>query len=93
MFTEEKRITQEKETLEALKKEPATSMMLAVKTGILRCNLTRYLRKFEKQKKITVLKEAACKITGHRAKYYSANPDHFPTEPQKEMFNIDRCAV
>jgi len=93
IFTEEKRKAQTKRTLEALKKEPATSMMLSVKLKIIRANLTRYLAKFEKQGKVTVLKEAPCRITGHKAKYYSANPAHFKPEPQSELFKTEGCRV
>lgn len=89
MFTEEKRKVQTKRTLEALKKEPATSMMLSVKLNILRANLTRYLAKFERQKKIVVFKEEPCEITGHKAKYYSANPAHFKPEIQSELFEAE----
>lgn len=89
MFTEEKRKAQTKRTLEALKEEPATSMMLSVKLNIIRANLTRYLRKFEKQGKVTVFKEDAYEITGHRAKYYSANPAHFEPETQSSLFETE----
>lgn len=93
MFTEEKREAQTKRTLEHLKRHPATSAMLSARLGIMRCNLTRYLRKFEKQGKVTVLKEDACKITGHKAKYYSANPAHFKPEPQGSLFEAEGCRV
>jgi hypothetical protein len=86
MFTEEKRKAQTKRTLEALKEEPATSMMLSVKLNIIRANLTRYLAKFERHGKVTVLKEAPCKITGHKAKWYSANPVHFKPNLQTQLF-------
>jgi hypothetical protein len=89
MFTEEKRKAQTKRTLEALKEEPATSMMLSVKLNIIRANLTRYLAKFESQGKVTVFKEDACEITDHRAKYYSANPIHFKPQVQSELFETE----
>jgi hypothetical protein len=89
MFTEKKRKAQKKRTLEALIKEPATSLMLSVKLNILRSNLTRYLRKFEKQKKVVVLKQAPCEISGHNAKYYSANPIHFKPEAQSNLFETE----
>lgn len=86
MFTEQKKKSQKKRTLEALKRKPATSMMLSVELGILRANLTRYLREFEQQGKVVVLKEDACKKTGHKAKYYSARPEHFPKERTPDLF-------
>ena len=93
MFTKEKKRNQIQITLDALKESSATSMMLAKRTGILRSNLTRYLKKLEDQGKIIVVKEAPCKITGHKAKYYSAKPRDLPKEKQAGLFGPGRVTV
>lgn len=85
-MTLEKKKNQRLITLEALKEAPATSMMLAKRTGILRANLTRYLAKLEEEGKIAVVKEAPCSVTGHFAKYYSAKPEHLPKKQQVGLF-------
>lgn len=86
MMTQEKKKGQIRRTLDELKRDPATSMMLLVKTGILRANLCRYLAGLEKQGRITVVKEETCWITGHKAKYYSADPELIPKAGQAELF-------
>lgn len=75
-----------RQVLEELKKEPATSMMLSLRTGILRCNLTRYLAKLEQQGRVTVVKEDNCSVTGHKAKYYSSREEDFPPQTQSTLF-------
>jgi len=90
MMTPEKKKGQIRQTIEALKEQPMTSMMLSVKTGILRANLTRYLAKLERQGRVTVVYEKKCRITGHAAKYYSSNPAHFKPVSQPELFERER---
>lgn len=86
MFTKEKKKAQIRRTLDALKEAPATSLMLAKRTGILRSNLTRYLKKLEDQNKIVAIKEAPCELSGCKAKYYSAKPEHLPKECTPDLF-------
>lgn len=86
MMTPDKKKAQIQRTFEELKKEPATTMMLAKKTGILRANLTRYIAALEKRNKVTVVTQAPCEITGHVAKYYSSNSKYFRPKVQSEMF-------
>jgi hypothetical protein len=88
-----KKRVQIRQVLDELKKEPATSMMLSVQTGILRANLTRYLAKLERQHKIVVTTEKPCKITGHKAKYYSAKPAHLPKEITGDFFPVKAWGV
>lgn len=93
MMTEEKKKNQIKQTFDVLKEYPMTTKMIQVKTGIPRENLTRYIAYLEKRKKVTTVKKAACRITGHRAKYYSTDPEYFPKETQPELFPSEGCAV
>lgn len=86
MMTQSKKKNQIILTIEELKKAPATSMMLSVKTGIIRANLTRYLAKLEEQNKVIVVYEKPCKITGHKAKYYSAKPEDLPKVSTPDLF-------
>lgn len=88
-MNKEKKKAQIRRTIEALKEAPATSMMLAVSTGILRANLTRYLAKLEEQGRVIMIYEKPCKVTGYKAKYYSANPDHFSKEITPDLFPIE----
>ncbi|MBD3616661.1 MAG: hypothetical protein HUJ22_08810 [Gracilimonas sp.] len=92
MKNSKKRIQIQK-VLDELKQEPATSMMLSVRTGVLRCNCTRYLSKLEDQGKVTVVKEDNCSVTGHKAKYYSAREEDFPPQTQSSLFPNRGCRV
>lgn len=80
MFTEAKRKTQEQRVLNVITKAPATSLMLAVRLGILRSNITRYLYKWERQGKVAVVAIKKCPISKHKAKYYSAKPEDLPKQ-------------
>jgi hypothetical protein len=71
---------------ECLKERPMTTKMASIKTGIQRCNLTRYVADFEKRNLITVVDEKPCEITKHKAKYYSTDEAYFPSEKQPELF-------
>lgn len=92
-MNKEKKKAQIRRTIEALREAPATSMMLSVKTGILRANLTRYLAKLVEQGRIVMICEKPCKVTGYKAKYYSANPDHFPKEKTPDLFPVNNWGV
>lgn len=92
-MNKEKKKAQIRRTIEALREAPATSMMLSVKTGILRANLTRYLAKLEDQGMIVMTFEKPCKVTGYKAKYYSANPDHLPKESTPDLFPVNSWGV
>jgi Mn-dependent DtxR family transcriptional regulator len=93
VFTKEKKKAQQIRTIEALKIEPATSMMISKRLNIQRSNVTRHLYYLEKQGKVVVVKEEPCRITGYKAKYYSTNPIHFPKEKQSELFISGGCLV
>ncbi|MFH5885508.1 hypothetical protein ACG2F4_14450 [Halalkalibaculum sp. DA3122] len=71
---------------ECLKERPMTTKMASVKSGIQRCNLTRYVADFEKRGIITVVEEKKCEITKHKAKYYSTDPKYFKPKVQSSLF-------
>jgi len=75
------RDAQMKRFFQCLKERPMTT-----KTGIQRCNLTRYISEFERRGIVTTVKTDKCEITHHQAKYYSTDSEYFPPETQPELF-------
>jgi len=63
-----------------LKKEPQTMLQVSVKTGILRANICRYIRTLRKRKQVAVTKVGKCKISKHKAQYFTTDKDLFPVE-------------
>lgn len=64
----------------AFKQKPATMLMVSVETGILRANICRYVAAWQKQGSIQLLKHRLCKVSKHRAGYYTADTNLF-TQP------------
>ena len=80
--------TQMKRVFEAFKRKPSTMLMVSFETGILRANLCRYIAKWQKSNSIHKLKQGLCKVSKHRAGFYTTNPDLFPiVEPSKPKGN------
>jgi hypothetical protein len=77
---------QTKRTFEAFKEQPKTMLEVAKETGILRGNICRYVAHFRKHRKIVEVKQGACPISHHKAKFYSTDPKHFPAETELELF-------
>ncbi len=50
---------------------PKTMLQVSIETGILRANLCRYVSKFRKSDKITLVRKGICPISKHRAGFYS----------------------
>jgi len=71
---------------ECLKERPMTTKMASIKTGIQRCNLTRYVAEFEKLNIIATVKTAKCEVTHHQAKYYSTEQKYLEPEIQSSLF-------
>ncbi|HET8962478.1 MAG TPA: hypothetical protein VFM99_01175 [Chitinophagales bacterium] len=65
---------------------PQSMKMLAVKTGIDRSNICRYVDTLRKSKKIAVYKRFVCKITKRVVNFYTTNPDLFPQDNQIKLF-------
>ena len=78
--------TQMKRVFEAFKRKPSTMLMVSFETGILRANLCRYIAKWQKSNSIHKLKQGLCKVSKHRAGFYTANPELFPTSKQLNLF-------
>jgi hypothetical protein len=73
---------QMKRVFAAFKRKPSTMLMVSIETGILRANICRYVAKWQKSNSIHLLKQALCKVSKHRAGYYSTDTNLF-TQPLK----------
>ena len=61
----------------AFKRQPSTMLMISIETGILRANICRYVAKWKKSNKIHLLKQGLCKVSKHRAGYYTTDTGLF----------------
>jgi hypothetical protein len=66
----------------AFKRQPSTMLMVSVETGILRANICRYVAKWKKSNSIHLFKQGLCKVSKHRAGYYTTDTNLF-TQPLK----------
>lgn len=66
----------------AFKRQPSTMLMVSIETGILRANICRYVAEWQKGNSIHVLKQGLCKVSKHRAGYYTTDTNLF-TQPLK----------
>lgn len=73
---------QMKRVFAALYRQPKTMLMVSIETGILRANICRYVAKWQKQGSIHLLKQGLCKVSKHRAGYYTTDTNLF-TQPLK----------
>lgn len=68
---------QMKRVFAAFKRKPSTMLMVSIETGILRANICRYIAKWQKQGSIHLLKQGLCKVSKHRAGYYTTDTNLF----------------
>ena len=73
---------QMKRAFAALYRQPKTMLMVSIETGILRANICRYVAKWQKSNSIHLLKQGLCKVSKHRAGYYTTDTNLF-TQPLK----------
>lgn len=73
---------QMKRVFAAFKRKPSTMLMVSIETGILRANICRYVAEWQKQGSIHLLKQGLCKVSKHRAGYYTTDTNLF-TQPLK----------
>jgi len=73
---------QMKRVFAAFKRKPSTMLMVSIETGILRAIICRYVAKWQKQGSIHLLKQGLCKVSKHRAGYYTTDTNLF-TQPLK----------
>ena len=63
-------------------RQPKTMLMVSIETGILRANICRYVAEWQKSNSIHLLKQGLCKVSKHRAGYYTTDTNLF-TQPLK----------
>jgi hypothetical protein len=73
---------QMKRVFAAFKRKPSTMLMVSIETGILRANICRYVSEWQKSKSIRLLNQGLCKVSKHRAGYYTTDTNLF-TQPLK----------
>jgi hypothetical protein len=73
---------QMKRVFAAFKRKPSTMLMVSIETGILRANICRYVSEWQKQGRIHLFKQGLCKVSKHRAGYYTTDTNLF-TQPLK----------
>jgi hypothetical protein len=73
---------QMKRVFEAFKRNPSTMLMVSIETGILRANICRYVAEWKKRGSISLFKQGFCKVSKHRAGYYTTDTNLF-TQPLK----------
>jgi hypothetical protein len=73
---------QMKRVFAAFKRKPSTMLMVSIETGVLRANICRYVAKWQKSNSIHLLKQGLCKVSKHRAGYYTTDTNLF-TQPLK----------
>jgi hypothetical protein len=78
--------TQMQMTVEGLKSQPLTMLMLSNRLGIERANLCRYISRLQRSNNVALVKKSYCKVTNHIAGYYTSNPELFPKNPQLNLF-------
>ncbi len=74
--------TQMKQVSAAFKHKPATMLMVSIETGILRANICRYVAVWQKSNSVHLLKQGLCKVSKHRAGYYTTDTNLFTPNPK-----------
>ena len=78
---------QMKRVFSALYRQPKTMLMVEVETGIMRSNICWYVREWQQENRIKVVRKGICPISKHRAGFYTTNPELFPAivEPSNNV--------
>ena len=84
--------TQLKKVFKAFQETPKTRLQVADECGILRGNVCYYVRDLKRRKQIAVIKTGKDPKTRHKAEFLSTDPDLFPPELQRELFEGVRDA-
>jgi hypothetical protein len=74
---------------DVLEQEPMTLWMVEILTGIRReyvCSCTRRLRQ---RRKIQMLYKARCRVSGHKAGYYTTNSAYFKSHDNQLSLNLE----
>lgn len=74
------------QAFEAFRERPKTMLEVAKETDILRENICRYCDYLTKQNKMIEVRTGKCPVSGHKAAFYSTDPDLIPKPGQAEIF-------
>ena len=69
-------------------KEPLTMKMVSVRCKIDRANICWFNRDLRHSGRIKAVHKGICKITKHRATYWTTNPEFFPDNSQLSLFDL-----
>ncbi len=69
-----------------LNTSPKTMLMVAKKTGIERAYICWIIKQMRENKKVEVFCHDLCKVSKHKAGYYTTNPDLFKKNFQTVLF-------
>lgn len=64
----------------------ASRFMASVATGIPLQNVCRYVATLRDLKQIAVIRKDLCRISGEKVEFLSTNPELFPIDQQKKLF-------
>ena len=84
----DKKIDQLKAVFQSFFDSPKTMKEADVDSGIMRENITRYVRTFRQSKSIVVIRKRYCMVTKHLANEYTTNPELFPKPTQLTLFDL-----
>lgn len=70
-----------------LRRNTATSTMVATALGIYRPSTCRFKRWAEKAGQLWEVCKGVCAVTGYRASYLTTDPDKAPANPQTSLFD------
>ena len=68
-------LTQQKKVFKVLFEEPLTMLQASQHTGVMRTNITWYLRNWLRDGVACIVKRDVDKLTGRKAQFFSTNPE------------------
>ena len=84
----DKKIDQLSKVFQSFFDSPKTMKECDIDSGIMRENITRYVRTFRQSKSIAVIRKRYCMVTKHLANEYTTNPLLFPKPTQLTLFPL-----
>ena len=84
----DKKIDQLSKVFQSFFDSPKTMKECDIDSGIMRENITRYVRTFRQSKSIAVIRKRYCLVTKHLANEYTTNPLLFPKSTQLTLFPL-----
>jgi hypothetical protein len=61
-------------------KQPKTMLMVSIETGVMRSNITWFVREWRKLNRIRIVRKGICPISKRgRVQYLTTNPELFPS--------------